>query len=592
MTENTVTDTKEEEAITNNRQNFYRSYGKRFLDILLSGTALIVLSPLLIVLAILVRIIHGSPVFFTPTRAGKNEKIFPLYKFRSMSNARDKEGVLLPESQRMTKFGKMLRASSMDELPQLFNILKGDMSIIGPRPLPKFYLPVYTEFQRERHLVRPGLTGLAQISGRNNAPWEKRFEADVRYVRELSLGFDISIVFNTVLKVISGADIIDPSHLKVLPFVTHRKLEEENLNTVVYGGSEIGSDFFRLKPVSAPDEKAEASDAINWLPKAEDGALTVSGRAAIEIALNDILLNKAVNKVFVPSYCSYSMLQAFINKNIDYEFYDIGWDGKSFSYNLDRAGNNDICLVMSYFGLDRDILDAFIERLHSKGCIVIEDITHSLLSQKNHCEKSDYLAASLRKWFAVPAGGWVGKNFGKLSLKPNLKSGESISKCKQAMQEKYEYVSGLSNIKTDFLVKFAEFETSLVQMNCLMTLDKETIDVLSTLDIESIANQRKRNAGILFESLSGISGLACLLNHEVINSSAPLYFPVLLNHKERNSLYEFLKKNGVFCQVTWPETVGASLGIRDRELSLVCDQRYSTGDMKRVLELITVFFKH
>ena len=175
--------------------------------ILISGAALIILSPLLIFLAILVRINLGSPVIFAQERPGFHEKIFWLCKFRSMTDERDEHGELMPDEVRLTKFGKILRATSLDELPELWNILKGDMSLIGPRPLLVRYLPRYNEFQKHRHDVRPGLTGLAQINGRNAITWEKKFEYDVEYVNNLSFALDVSIFFATVRSVLKREGI-------------------------------------------------------------------------------------------------------------------------------------------------------------------------------------------------------------------------------------------------------------------------------------------------------------------------------------------------------------------------------------------------
>ena len=179
----------------------YRKCFKRLLDIVLSGLALIVLSPVLLVTAILVRTKLGSSVIFCQERPGKNEKIFKMYKFRSMTDARNENGDLLPDEVRLTKFGKLLRSTSLDELPELWNIFKGDMSIVGPRPLLVKYLPLYNEEQRRRHDVRPGLTGLAQVNGRNAISWEARFTLDVRYVSHITFWGDVKIIFATVGKV-------------------------------------------------------------------------------------------------------------------------------------------------------------------------------------------------------------------------------------------------------------------------------------------------------------------------------------------------------------------------------------------------------
>lgn len=185
----------------------YGKFIKRLLDILISLTGIIVLSPVLLIVSILVRTKLGSPVLFSQKRPGKDEKIFKLYKFRSMTDERDEEGNLLPDEVRLTDFGKKLRSTSLDELPELFNILKGDMSVIGPRPLLIKYLPLYNEIQKHRHDVRPGLTGLAQINGRNAITWEKKFEYDVEYVNHLSFALDVRIFFGTIRAVLKREGI-------------------------------------------------------------------------------------------------------------------------------------------------------------------------------------------------------------------------------------------------------------------------------------------------------------------------------------------------------------------------------------------------
>ena len=176
----------------------YERYFKRPIDILCALAAIIVFSWLYIIVAILVRVKLGSPVLFTQDRPGKDEKIFKLYKFRTMTDARDEKGNLLPDDVRLTKFGKFLRSTSLDELPEAFNILKGDMSVIGPRPLLVKYLPLYNEEQRKRHDVRPGLSGLAQVKGRNTVSWEQKFAFDVEYVNKITFLGDIKIIFDTV----------------------------------------------------------------------------------------------------------------------------------------------------------------------------------------------------------------------------------------------------------------------------------------------------------------------------------------------------------------------------------------------------------
>lgn len=201
----------------------YRYFFKRLLDFVLSLLAIIVLSPVLLITAILVRNKLGSPVIFRQERPGKNEKIFTLYKFRTMTDEKDEEGNLLPDEVRLTKFGKMLRSTSLDELPELFNILKGDMSIVGPRPLLVSYLPYYNEEEKHRHDVRPGLTGLAQVSGRNYIAWDDRFKKDVEYVSNQSFLLDIKVIINTIKIVLKKSDIATDTRTVESNFAEERK---------------------------------------------------------------------------------------------------------------------------------------------------------------------------------------------------------------------------------------------------------------------------------------------------------------------------------------------------------------------------------
>ena len=205
----------------------YRRYIKRILDFVLSLLAIIVLSPILLIVALLVRIKLGSPVIFKQKRPGLNEKIFTLSKFRTMTDEKDEEGNFLPDDIRLTKFGKTLRSTSLDELLELFNILKGDMSIVGPRPLRVQYLPYYSSEEKHRHDVRPGLTGLAQVNGRNGLQWEERFEYDLLYLDKISFLKDLNIIFKTVKKVFIKENISVRGTTSITDFDMYRK---EQLN--------------------------------------------------------------------------------------------------------------------------------------------------------------------------------------------------------------------------------------------------------------------------------------------------------------------------------------------------------------------------
>ena len=200
-----TTQVKVSEKILN---GFYARYGKRALDIAVSALVLLCFGWVYLILMLVVRVKMGAPVFYGSERIGKDEKPYKNYKFRSMTNEKDENGVLLPAPQRLTKFGRLLRSTSLDELPAVWNILKGDLSLVGPRPMPTKYLPYFYPEERIRHAVRPGLTGWAQINGRNAVSWDDKFRMDMEYVEKMSLWFDIKVLFMTVAKVVKRSDII------------------------------------------------------------------------------------------------------------------------------------------------------------------------------------------------------------------------------------------------------------------------------------------------------------------------------------------------------------------------------------------------
>lgn len=210
-------------------ENKHRPYGpyerffKRPIDFLCALATILVFWWLYLIVAIVVKIKLGSPVLFIQERPGKDEKIFKLYKFRTMTDAKDDNGNLLPDDVRLTKFGRFLRSTSLDELPEAFNILKGDMSVIGPRPLAVQYLPYYTKKEKHRHDIRPGLSGLAQINGRNDLKWEERFFYDLQYAKKISFLGDLKIVLLTIKKVLKREDVVIRGYGKAVDFDVYRK---------------------------------------------------------------------------------------------------------------------------------------------------------------------------------------------------------------------------------------------------------------------------------------------------------------------------------------------------------------------------------
>ena len=571
------------------RVGLYRKYIKRLLDVIFSSIALVVLSPLLGTTALLVRTKLGSPVVFKQARPGMNEKIFYLYKFRSMTNEVGEDGRLLPDAQRLTRFGKFLRASSLDELLELVNIIKGDMSIVGPRPLSIYYLPHYPANLRRRHEVRPGLTGLAQVSGRNNLPWDDRFAYDIKYVENMSFGLDVKIILDTVMKVLKHADVSVRGTTKVKDYGPYSILKEENdggrkVSDMTY--SEIGS-YFWLDG----QEKTTKTENISWLPVVEDSSFAFSGRNAIDVALKDILNEKSIQKVYAPSYCCVSMLQSFIDRGLKVEFYNVGSQDGRFTYQLPKTDAHSIVLIMSYFGLDTAAAHDKIMELKKTGAVVIEDITHSLLHKVSASDQSDYLVASLRKWFAIPTGGWVGKRSGKLIEKPNMDSNHAVEEKIAAMKEKYQYLTGKIDSKENFLLTNAKFDNDLIHVDRMLKIDDTSLGIVEATDVDHVVEKRRKNAGVLLDGLKDLDGTVMTLPTVDLEADTPLFLPIFMKTEDRDALRKHLIDRGIYCPIHWPEVMGAEVGIRVNELSLICDQRYTEGDMRTIVDEIHVWYQ-
>ena len=571
----------------NNRQvanSFYAKFGKRGLDILVSGLFLLVFGPVLLLLMLLVRVKNGAPVFFCPARPGRNEKVFRIIKFRTMTSSKQEDGMLLPEAQRITGLGRFLRASSLDELPELINILKGDMSFVGPRPLAMKYLPYYLDDERLRHAVRPGLTGLAQISGRNNLIWDKRIEKDLEYIENLSFKNDLSILFRTFKKVASSSDIEVTGASTHYQFDTYRVVEAKNS---IPTRDEIGDEFQWEETDRLYCAPGENQLEEHLSKRVEDAAYTLSGRAAIDLAIADAAGSGRIRRALVPSYCSFPMLQPFIMRGIPYDFYDVTIESGRVSYHFGKRKNYDLLLYMPYFGIPAD--EGALEAFRNQGVRIIADVTHHLLADAWPLQ-ADYYTASLRKWFAVPAGGWIGKSRGNLAEKPTEDSETAVAPRWEAMQEKAAFLRGETDERRTYLEKFVQFESELVQLKTNLRLDARSQQRLSCLDLKRIIEKRKENAQRLWEGLEGIGGPVPLVTEEILRDRPLLLFPLLVPKEEREALRLFLNQQGIICHVTWPERLGAPEGIRREELSLCCDQRYGPADMERTAAAVRQFF--
>lgn len=561
----------------------YQKYIKRFLDILVSGSILLVGCLPLLFIALLVRIKLGSPVLFTQTRSGKDERLFTMYKFRSMTNEKDTYGNLLPDKDRLTKFGKLIRSLSIDELPEIINIFKGDMSFVGPRPLSLLYLPDYTADSRRRHEVRPGLTGYAQVNGRNNLPWNDRFKLDVKYVEDHSFIMDLKILFMTVKKVLCRSDI---TLRGTKDYTLCRMLEEEGVTKMQQ--KEIGSHFHMGTDIVPEGMNPDKLD-LQWLPKGDDYCLTLSGRAAIGIALRNIKAKKEVKTAYLPSYCCLSMIQPFYDAGFRVEFYDVKNENGNVAYEIDTNKNCDVFLAMSYFGLSATVSDDILASFRKKGIIIIEDVTHRIMSAQPVSSEADYAVMSLRKWFAVPAGGCLISFCGKLSSEVTEDSAGAMDKKIAAMCEKRDYLNGKEVSKEDFLNNFYAGDRVLQKAKYELKLDTVSAAILDNTDVEAVRNRRIDNAKIIYKRLQELP-VKALVEAPDWEKCCPLFVPVLIPAEERDALRKYLIDNGIYCPVHWPEVMGTTVGLRANEMSLICDQRYTAENMEYMMDCISKFY--
>lgn len=566
--------------------NSYKDYIKRFLSIAISLLLLVVLSPLFISLYFIILIKLGKPVIFCQYRPGKNEKIFKLIKFRTMTSEKDENNVLLPDSQRLTKFGNFLRKTSLDELPELFNILKGDMSFIGPRPLSIHYLPSYDQFSRKRSIVRPGLTGLAQIEGRNNASWKSRIENDVYYVENISFGLDLKIFFKTIFKVIKQSDVqIRKDGQDIKNYNVYKIVEEQvgGMNT-----KEIGS-YFELEEFE--EGKIEDSVLEYLVDRCKlDYSFSISGRSAIDLAIQNILLTKRIDKVYLPSYSCISMTQPFLDNDIKIEYYEVNIckDGFYIKVDFSKIKQNDIFFYMDYFGynkIENSISDELSE-LATKGTVIIEDITHSLFSKDSCNSYNDYEVCSLRKWFPIPSGGILYSNSEKLQIKPSKIPQSIIEKKIDAMKKKSLYLNGEEIEKKEFLIENASFDNELIRLNYENSIDLFSINILQNISKSEFIFKRRNNALFLCENIPNDSKVK-LIYKKFEEKEVPLFVPLLVESDNRDALRNRFIKEGIYLPVHWPERISGLDDINKYELSLICDQRYNIEDMEEIIKIIS-----
>lgn len=562
----------------------YRKYIKRLLDIILSLIAIIILLPIYAIISILVLIFMGWPILFKQPRPGKNEKIFNMYKFRTMTNRKDKEGNLLPDEQRLNKFGKLLRATSLDELPELFCILTGKMSIVGPRPLVVEYLPYYNEREKHRFDVLPGLTGLAQVNGGNALQWEEQFEYDLEYVKNISFKEDIRILYKSMISNFIKKKAIND----IKDFKEYRTIQN---NQRMIRKNEIGSNFFEYTL------KNSNKNYFHPLKKYYKELFFISGRNATYALVKSLKIENKV--VLLPSYTCGTVIEPFIRDNWQIIYYTIN---KNLEVNEQdiitkiKLYHPSMILVHSFFGINT--LKNIRSRLEEiKDVLIVEDITQSILSDFKKI-KADYYITSLRKFFAITDGGMLIIPYKKNNIEIKYENipNKIVKHALKGFDLKRSYIENITNIeKEKFQEEYLEVKKLISSTYNIEKISKEGLKMFNNLDISKIKGIRKQNFNYLLENFKSKDDNVELIFKTLRIDETPLYFPIYIKNGNREKMQKHLASKNIFCPIIWPkseyikETSEETEYIYNNILCIPCDQRYNLQDMQKIIDEINSF---
>lgn len=566
---------KMEEKLAVKKPSLLKRFVKRSFDLVSSGLAIVILMPFFLLFTPLVAIAMKGNPFFVQKRPGKDGKIFKMIKYRTMTNAKDADGNLLPDSQRLTKFGRILRATSIDELPELFNIFVGDMSVVGPRPLAVSYLPYFNEKEKIRFWVRPGLTGLAQVHGRSNLDWEKRFAYDIEYVENMSFFFDLKVILETVKKVFYREGTTEFDEITLPNFHEYRRIQWLNDREK----KEIGSDFWEEIVEDVPNYYFDRFPNLQY---------ALSGRTALaEIA--EALLAEGMNQIALPAYCCDSMVDPFVKKGISIEYYPVVYDRQSCSFmtNLHNIQAKAV-LYCNFFGLSRDRVQSDFVFLKEKQKIIVYDITHTVFLEDELVFESDYYLASLRKWLPITDGAIFGSPTRSLSA-PAVAAQEFYACKRKAMTEKLCYMVDERDSKTH-LPLFRQAEQILERDYIGKSISDRAKAIIKRYDIQQMSERRRANRDILIDALKNIPGISFVEIGESI-----FVVPIVFSSQEiRNNFLEYMKAKDIYLPVHWIRdnvVTEEAKDISERIISLVIDQRYQEKEMCKVADAIIAFAK-
>ena len=588
----------------------YKHFFKRLLDFSITLVGLIIISPILVVLCLMVRVKLGFPIFFKQVRITKGDKPFFIIKFRTMTDARDSEGNLLPDTERFTKFGDFLRNSSLDELPELFNVLKGDMSLIGPRPLYPFYLPYYTTEENLRHSVRAGITGLAQINGRNLCKWDDRFGMDVKYVKELSLKNDLIILWRTFFKVAAQEDIGTPSVDEELGLHIVRELQQpeklillENMWKEINKSHPIPESMFipRIKEIGSfywlsESEYKKLQDSVDDKGLFDDPSILLStGRSAIKEVLKQVNLKRKV--ALAPSFTCHSVIQPFLEEGFQVFPYpvnmDLSVDPKLFE-DCVAVNQPSVILMHSYFGFDTlNGIKELVHKIQKQSIVFIEDFTHSLLSTFETVG-ADFNLGSIRKWYPIPDGAFVK---GVSLEQPIIDDSELVDAKMKALLDKGKYMEDGSFEKDVFMKEARDAEMVLDSRVDTFAMSKLSKLIVSNCEKDSIIKKRRANYRALLDHLKDNDTFTVLFK-ELKETEVPYMFPILVK-RNRQAFQKYLAEHSIYATIIWacPEELQGKVNadgqlIYNQILCIPIDQMYDNDDMQRIVFTINKYFKN
>lgn len=544
----------------------YKIFFKRLIDFVIALIALLCIGWFLIIIAIWLKLANkGAGAFFFQERSGKNGKIFKIVKFKTMTDEKDAQGNLLPDKYRLTKVGKFIRSTSLDELPQLWNMLVGDMALIGPRPLVEKYIPLYNKKHMKRHEVRPGITGWAQVNGRNKAKFSQKFDLDVWYVDHCSFKTDIKIVFLTMKKVFFREDIGE-------------------------GGSEMGQvdDLqFAIRMVKFGSDYPIINDykkGISVKQLYSNANYYASGRQA----LIDLISNNKWEKLWIPEYFCYDTLEGVKSTGIEIAFYKDypGFDDNESIRKL-KLKEGDVLLRINYFGM-RDWRDEISFKIP-----VIEDHTHDLAGEWAMKSNADYCIASLRKCLPVCEGGmlWSPKKFALPKSPISTSENDRLASMRyEAMKQKRDFLDGNITDRRTFRRMYVESENMFATLP-ISKISMDSWNVVEELDIQDW-NRRKKNN---WEKLQCLKEEGVEILQPEKESLTPFSLILLFKTKqERDKVRTLLiNRQTVYPAVLWriPYEYGiACVDFGDRMLSIHVDGRYD-NDLEELKNRIVTALK-